>query len=191
MKRFGEVIGRVEEVRKKLGLNKSQFSRQIGMKPQTYNNFVGSQGSKPNIELIYGIVREFNVNPMWLLDGRGETFQGEAFVRSDPATMGIPRMGYAWDEPTTGQYNTRLEGLSALREELDVLLKPFRNNATPLLKRTPRPNPHISHATQVLNHYFFVAPEETAAHVLHVLEDFRLIAEDMEKVHARKSMLGR
>ena len=45
MAKFKEIISRVEEVRMKLGLNKTQFSSRIGMNPQTYNNFVGSQGS--------------------------------------------------------------------------------------------------------------------------------------------------
>ena len=72
MKKFPEIIERVEYVRKYFGLNKSEFSARIGMKPQTYNNFIGSQGSKPNIELIFGVVNEFEVNPHWLLNGVGE-----------------------------------------------------------------------------------------------------------------------
>ena len=45
--KFGDIIETVEITREQTGLNKSQFSARIGMKPQTYNNFVGSQGSKP------------------------------------------------------------------------------------------------------------------------------------------------
>ena len=69
-----EIIERVEDVRQQLRLNKSRFSETIGMKPQTYNNFIGAQGSKPNIELIAGVVREFSVNPPWLMFGMGEIF---------------------------------------------------------------------------------------------------------------------
>ena len=74
-KKFSDIIERIEYLRKLLKLNKSRFSSDIGMKPQTYNNFIGAQGSKPNIELIHGIVNQYGVNPMWLLGGTGAIFQ--------------------------------------------------------------------------------------------------------------------
>ncbi len=74
MRKFSEIIDRVEEVRNRLGLNKSRFAAAIDMKPQTYNNFIGVQGSKPNIELVYGMVECFKVNPHWLLNGTGQPF---------------------------------------------------------------------------------------------------------------------
>ena len=79
-----EIIGRVEIVRKQLRLNKSCFSETIGMKPQTYNNFIGQQGSKPNIELISGVVKEFNVNPLWLMFGSGQPWLPKDW-NADPA----------------------------------------------------------------------------------------------------------
>lgn len=63
------IIARVEQVRVARHLNKSQFAARIGMKPQTYNNFIGAQGSKPNVELLVGLVKVFDVNPLWLLLG--------------------------------------------------------------------------------------------------------------------------
>ena len=72
--KFPEIIERVEYVRRYLSLNKSQFSQRIGMTPQTYNNFIGAQGSKPNIELLYGLFNVYHVNPMWLLNGIGAIF---------------------------------------------------------------------------------------------------------------------
>ena len=72
--KFPEIIERIEYVRRYLSLNKSQFSQRIGMKPQTYNNFIGVQGSKPNIELIYGLFNVYHVNPNWLLNGTGSIF---------------------------------------------------------------------------------------------------------------------
>lgn len=45
------------------------------MKPQTYNNFIGSQGSKPSVELILGAVNRFGANPNWVLNGKGSVFQ--------------------------------------------------------------------------------------------------------------------
>jgi transcriptional regulator with XRE-family HTH domain len=76
-KKFSDIIERIEHLRTLLNLNKSRFSADIGMKPQTYNNFIGAQGSKPNVELIYGIVNKFGVNPMWLLNGAGPIFIDE------------------------------------------------------------------------------------------------------------------
>ena len=77
LKKYSEIIERIEFLRDYLGLNKSRFSAEIGMKPQTYNNFIGSQGSKPNIELISGIINKFNVSPHWLLNGVGSIFDEE------------------------------------------------------------------------------------------------------------------
>jgi transcriptional regulator with XRE-family HTH domain len=68
------IIGRVEHVRNHLGMNKSQFSQKIGMRPQTYNNFIGGQGSKPSVDLLVGIVERFGVNGDWLLTGQGRSF---------------------------------------------------------------------------------------------------------------------
>lgn len=67
-----DIIGRIEEVRTTLELKKSRFSTAIGMKPQTYNNFIGQQGSKPNVELITGVCKVYHVAPQWLLFGVGD-----------------------------------------------------------------------------------------------------------------------
>ena len=72
--RYSEIIERVEYVRGRLSMNKSRFCKGIGMKPQSYNNIIGPQGSKPNIELILGMVNVYHVNPYWLLDGIGDVF---------------------------------------------------------------------------------------------------------------------
>jgi DNA-binding XRE family transcriptional regulator len=69
--KFTDIIDRIERFRVHVKLNKSQFSMRIGIKPQTYNNFIGAQGSKPSVELIHGIVTQFGVNPMWILTGNG------------------------------------------------------------------------------------------------------------------------
>ena len=77
-KKFADIIERIEYLRNLLNLNKSRFSGDIGMKPQTYNNFIGAQGSKPNVELIFGIVNQFGANPIWLLNGSGPIFLDES-----------------------------------------------------------------------------------------------------------------
>ncbi len=68
------ILDRVEMVRNTIDISKSAFCKKFDMVPQTYNNFIGKQSSKPNIELIIGIVNEWGVNPFWLLNGEGEMF---------------------------------------------------------------------------------------------------------------------
>ncbi|MCZ6627462.1 MAG: helix-turn-helix transcriptional regulator [SAR324 cluster bacterium] len=80
---YKDIVERAESVRKLLSMNKSRFSRRIGMKPQSYNNFTGAQGSKPNLELIYGLVNEYKVNPRWLLNGVGEMFYATPPEKTD------------------------------------------------------------------------------------------------------------
>ncbi len=72
--KFPKIIERIEYVRKQLGLNKSRFCQAFGMKPQTYNNYIGPQGTKPSIDLIIGVIDRFKVNPDWLLTGTGNIF---------------------------------------------------------------------------------------------------------------------
>ena len=73
-RKFSEIIQRVEYVRSRLSMNKSKFCTAFGMKPQSYNNFIEPQGSKPNIELLLGMLNVYHVNPYWLLDGIGDVF---------------------------------------------------------------------------------------------------------------------
>ena len=88
--KFPEIIERIEYVRGHLSMNKSRFSGGIGMKPQTYNNFIGVQGSKPNIELILGMLNVYHVNPYWLLNGTGEVFLESSPVREKPKSRPSP-----------------------------------------------------------------------------------------------------
>jgi DNA-binding XRE family transcriptional regulator len=90
-RRFGDVIARVEKVRHLRGLSKSAFAASVGLKPQTYNNFTGSQGSKPNIELISGLVHQFHVNPYWLLVGTGSIYLEDlpADMQCEPSYSGL------------------------------------------------------------------------------------------------------
>lgn len=79
---------RIEYIRNYLGLNKSRFSTEIGLKPQTYNNFIGAQASKPSVELVLGIVNRFGVNPGWILNGNGAVFNERA--ADQEARFGAP-----------------------------------------------------------------------------------------------------
>lgn len=73
-RKFADIVGRIERLRNILRMKKSHFASAIGMKPQTYNNFIGAPGSKPNVELLHGIVTRFGANPMWVLTGAGSMF---------------------------------------------------------------------------------------------------------------------
>lgn len=66
---YHEIIKRVEEVRHQARLNKSAFSARLGMKPQTYNNFIGKQGSKASVALVAGVCQAFDADANWLLLG--------------------------------------------------------------------------------------------------------------------------
>jgi transcriptional regulator with XRE-family HTH domain len=97
-KRSEEIIQRIEYIRNYLGLNKSRFSTEIGLKPQTYNNFIGAQASKPSVELILGIVNRFGVSPTWLLNGGGPVFQertAEQESRFGPSGEPVPARSWA------------------------------------------------------------------------------------------------
>jgi len=69
------IIDRVEETRQFLGMSRSRFSTACGLRPQTYNNFVGSQQSKPNVALILGLIGAYkritggDLDVGWLLTG--------------------------------------------------------------------------------------------------------------------------
>lgn len=76
-----DVLDRVEQVRLTLALNKSRFAKGFGMHPQTYNNFHGKQASRPSIELIMGVCKEYRAKFEWLLTGEGD--QGEWAIARD------------------------------------------------------------------------------------------------------------
>ena len=175
MRKFTDIIARAEEVRRKLGLNKSQFSHRIGMKPQTYNNFVGSQGSRPNMELFHGIVREFNVDPMWLLNGSGEPFVG------GPVGYMPPQSGEPWaPRPMPARFARRDLDLSVLKQELNEVLAAYRAGATPMLRGSRRANPEVAYALAVIKHSFWADPADTVAQVLDALETMSQTADEME-----------
>lgn len=64
---------RIKELRKKLGLNQTEFGAKIGLKQGTiagYENCVRT----PLEAVINSICREFNVNETWLRTGEGDMF---------------------------------------------------------------------------------------------------------------------
>ncbi|MDH4121820.1 MAG: helix-turn-helix domain-containing protein [Deltaproteobacteria bacterium] len=113
-----DIIERVEYLRTFLGLNKSRFSGEIGLKPQTYNNFIGAQGSKPSIELVMGVVQRFGVNPTWVLTGGGGMFQDEVSEKRALETL----RGGSYDSVVADSYQREKD--SKRREDvMENLLK--------------------------------------------------------------------
>lgn len=90
MRALQEITERIEFIRKNTGLNKSRFSRELGMKPRNYYNITRSRGRKLSVHLILWVIYRFGVNPSWLLSGKGETF-----------TRGQPEAEEAEDIPSS------------------------------------------------------------------------------------------
>ena len=143
-KKFSDIIERIEYLRKLLKMNKSRFSSEIGMKPQTYNNFIGAQGSKPNIELIHGIVIQYGVNPMWLLSGTGAIFQegqkGPNYWNIvDPGLAGIQE-GMGAGPPGEGSemmktFKKELKEMEPVLEKMENKIRQMEQVHLPIVER--------------------------------------------------------
>ena len=154
--KFPDIIERIEQLRKQLGLNKSRFSSRIGMKPQTYNNFLGAQASKPNIELIYGIIQQYNVNPMWLLKGEGTIFR-----EGGPPKLGGDALPYR-------PFQTSPE-LRSAADESGQVLKDIEGR---MQHAIPGGIPAIYHSIEILKKNFEINPIYTVNEVKKMLEGF-------------------
>jgi len=155
--KFSEIIERVEYVRRAVGLNKSRYSGEIGMKPQTYNNFVGAQGSKPNIELVHGVASRFNVNPTWLLFNKGTAFLDQENAPSELPT-GIRRRSSGVTEAGTEFFSQRpAEGLSELRN-LDALESVIQEMKEGLRQVETRQFPLLEGLANILRKFFEIDP---------------------------------
>ena len=142
-KLYADIIERIEYVRKIRGLNKSKFSSAIGMKPQTYNNFIGAQRSKPNVELIYGIVEKYGVNPYWLLRGMGPIYSRDAENlataqggRSLPDTLGVADSDATAElaPESYGDLRAQLDQVDPLLGEMKERLRLLESSQYPLLE---------------------------------------------------------
>ena len=62
-------------------LSARAFSEAIDESPTNTHNYIGKRNSMPGADYIEKILNRFdNVNPIWLITGRGEPFIGEAPV---------------------------------------------------------------------------------------------------------------
>ena len=75
-----DVTERIEKVRELLGFKKKNaFCDAIGFSKSSYSNITGDRDSKPNIELLHKIAKQYpNVNFIWILIGAGSIFNEEA-----------------------------------------------------------------------------------------------------------------
>jgi transcriptional regulator with XRE-family HTH domain len=174
-KKFADIIERIEYLRNLLNLNKSRFSADIGMKPQTYNNFIGAQGSKPNVELIFGIVNQFGVSPMWLLNGSGPIFADESksahYLGKSPAYRAEGTAGLAAVQEERGRFTapTRAE-LDALRAELKSM-EPVLQKAESQLQQVEQSRLNVlDRCMALLRRFYEVDPPATVTELRHLLQ---------------------
>lgn len=97
-----EITERIEEVRKSLGLSKQEFCKLIRFPLGTYSNIAGARGSKPNAALLSSIAENIEVNPDWLLTGRGKM---RASVGPDRDASPIQTEGIEEDYVLVPRYN--------------------------------------------------------------------------------------
>lgn len=59
--------------------NKRSFALSIGVTPSVIENVVGTRGGKPSFDVVEKTLYAFaNINPTWLLTGKGEMLLGQA-----------------------------------------------------------------------------------------------------------------
>ncbi len=162
LRKFSEIIERIEHLRNILKLNKSRFSMEIGMKPQTYNNFIGSQGSKPSVELILGVVNKFGANPNWLLNGTGPVFTDETksdaiFDEQDRAERsGVT--GAVGEARTPYAIATNLPNSEHLQEEINAIEPVLQRVETQIQQAEQHQLPVIERYLSLMRRYFELDP---------------------------------
>ena len=175
-KKFADIIERIEYLRNLLNLNKSRFSADIGMKPQTYNNFIGAQGSKPNVELIFGIVNQYGASPNWLLNGSGPIFQDEGKAahylgRSPTYRAEMAVVGAAVHE-ACGAFNSApsREEIEKLRTELKAM-EPLLRKAEGQLQAMEQSRLNIlERSIALLRRFYEVDPAATVGELRGMLQ---------------------
>lgn len=190
-KKFSEIIERIEYLRNLLKLNKSRFSADIGMKPQTYNNFIGAQASKPNVELLLGIVNMYGANPMWILNGTGPVFLDEQkrneYLSASPryqgrgpgALAGVHEEGAILYQPSNSE---QIESLKGEIKNIEPLLSKVDSQIRQVeIKHLPVVDRYIA----LLKRYYEVDP-------LSAIEEFRELLQRIElRIGKRKEESGK
>lgn len=67
---FDKLGDRLRKIRQESGLSQTEFGQRLGgVSLPTINRLENSSSKLPNAELIIALIREFNVDPVWLLTG--------------------------------------------------------------------------------------------------------------------------
>ena len=64
-----QITERIEELRGRMNLSKSDFCERIGFPLKTYTNMAGSRRSKPNAELLASLAANLDADLRWVLTG--------------------------------------------------------------------------------------------------------------------------
>jgi len=72
-----EIAERIKKLRSELGMTQSEFARRLGISQRALSHYERGDRQIP-LNLIQKILKEFpEVNPLWLLEGRGDMFDEE------------------------------------------------------------------------------------------------------------------
>ncbi len=67
--------------------NKRKFAKSIGYSAQVISNIVSGRKSNPSFEVLFAITKTFvDVNPEWLLTGKGEMLKVPVKAAEEPIT---------------------------------------------------------------------------------------------------------
>jgi transcriptional regulator with XRE-family HTH domain len=65
---------RIKELIDKLNLNPNSFAKRLGVAGTVVYNIIDGRKNNPSYDVMTNICKSFNVNPAWLLDGKGDIF---------------------------------------------------------------------------------------------------------------------
>ena len=71
MKKFTDVIHRIELVQKENGMSSNEFASAINISEKEYREMINGHDDPPNVELIPSVVMRYGIQPSWLLNGLG------------------------------------------------------------------------------------------------------------------------
>ena len=63
---------RILQIIKSINTNQSEFAKKIGISQSAISQYLAGQSKGLNSDTLLSIVNEFNINPAWLLTGKGE-----------------------------------------------------------------------------------------------------------------------